>query len=214
MSIILVLVFVLFGLILTALFAWRLASRRCSLPCPARLFWLLDNPFAMGLSSRTKAAIRHLDLKPGMNVLDLGCGPGRLTIPVAEKVGPRGEVVAIDVQAGMLRRARERTEAAGLNNVRFIQAGAGKGKVERGRFDRALLITVLGEILNREAALKEIYGALKPGGFLSVSEVVGDPHFQRRGKVRELAGKIGFKEKACFGNWFAFTLNLEKPHGK
>ena len=77
--------------------------------------------------------------------------------------------------------------------------------------DRALLVTVLGEIPNREAALKEIFDALKPGGILSVTEVIYDPHFQSRDTILKLAGSAGFKEKAFFGNRYAFTLNLEKP---
>jgi len=42
-----------------------------------------------------------LELEPGMAVLDAGCGPGRLAIPIARQVGPQGEVVAMDIQAGM-----------------------------------------------------------------------------------------------------------------
>jgi predicted methyltransferase len=69
----------------------------------------------------------------------------------------------------------------------------------------------LGEIPNREAALKEIWAALKPGGFLSVTETIQDPHFQRRSTVRQLAEAAGFKERECFGNRLAFTMNLAKP---
>jgi SAM-dependent methyltransferase len=201
------------GLILLIWIIWRLVSRRRSLPCPTWLGWLLElnNPFAEGNSAR--AVIRHLDLRLGMNVLDVGCGPGRLTIPIAEKIGPHGEVTAVDIQPGMLRRAREKAQKAGLNNVRFLETGAGAGKLERGRYDRALLVTVLGEIPDREAALKEIFEALKPGGMLVVTEIIADPHFQSRGKVLRLAGPIGFREKDFFGNRFAFTLNLEKHGG-
>lgn len=95
-------------------FVWRLASRRHTLPCPAWLRWLveLDNPFTQ--TNRARVIIDHLDLQPGMKVLDVGCGPGRLTIPLAQKVGPQGQVVAIDIQPGMLRRAQEKAEAAHL----------------------------------------------------------------------------------------------------
>jgi ubiquinone/menaquinone biosynthesis C-methylase UbiE len=203
----------LVGIILFVVFAWRLASRRYSLPCPVWLRWLveLDNPFAE--TNRAGVIVQHLDLQPGMRVLDIGCGPGRLTIPVARQVGPRGEVVAMDIQAGMLRRVQEKAQAANLTNIRFLHGGAGEGKLGHSQSDRALLVTVLGEIPNREAALQEIFAALKPGGILSVTETIFDPHFQRREKVLELARAVGFREKRFFGNRIAFTLNLEKPYG-
>jgi len=202
----------LVGIVATVSVIWRLASRRQSLPCPVWLRWFveLDNPFTK--TNRAAVIVQHLDIKPGMTVLDLGCGPGRLTIPVAKQVGQRGEVVAVDIQAGMLQRAREKSQAANLTNIRFVQAGIGEGKLERNRFDRALLVTVLGEIPDREAALREIFYALKAGGILSVTEIIFDPHFQSRGTVLRLAAEAGFREKAVFGNLIAFTINLEKPH--
>jgi ubiquinone/menaquinone biosynthesis C-methylase UbiE len=184
---------------------WRFVSRKRSLPCPTWLGWLLKNPFA------TESAIARLELQPGMKVLDAGCGWGRLTIPIARAVGAGGEVTGIDIQHGMLDKARKRAEEAKLDNIRFIQAGAGENKIERGKFDRALLVTVLGEIPDRPAALKDIFGSLKPGGFLSITEIIFDPHFQPRKKVRELAALAGFRERKFFGNRFSFTMNLEKP---
>lgn len=202
---------VLICIVLFLFFAWRLASRRHSLPCPAWLRWFveLDNPFTE--TTRASVIVQHLELQPGMKVLDVGCGPGRLTIPTARQVGPQGEVVAMDIQEGMLRQVQRKAQAANLTNIRFLHGGAGEGKLELGRSDRALLVTVLGEIPNMEAALQEIFGALKPGGILSVTETIFDPHFQRRGKVLELAQAVGFREKQFFGNRIAFTLNLEKP---
>ncbi len=207
--------YVFLGLVgLTGLVAiiWRVASRRHSVPCPVWLRWLveLDNPFAK--TNRAAVIVQHLDLQPGMAVLDVGCGPGRVTIPIAEQVGQQGEVVAMDIQAGMLHRAEEKARAANLTNIRFLQAAAGEGKLGRNHFDRSLLVTVLGEIPDREAALREIFDALKPGGILSVTEIIFDPHFQTRNTVARLARAVGFREKALHGSRVAFTLNLEKPH--
>jgi ubiquinone/menaquinone biosynthesis C-methylase UbiE len=126
-------------------------------------------------------------------------------------VGQDGRVVAVDLQAGMLARAKEKAHAANLSNVEFVQAGAGEGKLGQGRFDRALLVTVLGEIPDRPGALKEIFDALKLGGILSVTETLFDPHYQSHQAVTRLAGEVGFRERGFFGNRVAFTVHLEKP---
>ena len=80
----------------------------------------------------------------------------------------------------------------------------------RGAFDRAFLVTVLGEIVDRPAALVEIYGALKPGGVLSITEVIPDPHYQSRKRVRELAEASGFHLEETMGPWWAFTMNFRR----
>jgi ubiquinone/menaquinone biosynthesis C-methylase UbiE len=200
----------LFGLFLVVFVMWRFASRRRSLPCPAWLSWLVevDNPFAK--TSRAAVIVENLDLEPGMMVLDVGCGPGRVAVPIAKRV-PNGQVVAVDIQPGMLKKAQEKARREAVTNIRFVQAGAGEGKLERNYFDRALLVTVLGEIPDRTAALREISTALKPGGTLSVTEMIFDPHYQSRKVVEQLAHAVGFRAKRFFGNGIAFTLNLEKP---
>jgi ubiquinone/menaquinone biosynthesis C-methylase UbiE len=202
---------VVIGALAAVSIVWRFASRRRSLPCPVWLRWLveLDNPFAK--TNRAAVIAEHLGLRPGMTVLDIGCGPGRVTIPVARAVGPQGKVVAIDLQEGMLARAREKALAADLTNIRFMRAGAGEGQFAHTAADRALLVTVLGEIPDQHAALREIYDALVPGGILSVTEIIFDPHFQSRGTVSRLAAAVGFREAAFFGNRLAYTLNLERP---
>jgi ubiquinone/menaquinone biosynthesis C-methylase UbiE len=191
---------------------WRLASRRQSLPCPVWLRWLveLDNPFTK--TNRAAFIVETLALSNGMKVLDAGCGPGRLTVPLAQSVGAAGCVVALDIQPGMLARARTRTVAAGYTNVEFIAAALGDGKLPANHFDREVLVTVLGEIPNREAAITELFGALKPGGILAIVEVIFDPHFQSRNTVTSLAISAGFRERAFFGHSLAYVIHFEKPN--
>jgi len=199
------------GAIVLVAVVWRLASRRRSLPCPVWLRWLveLDNPFTK--TNRAAFIVGSLELVGGMNVLDAGCGPGRLTVPLARAVGANGRVVALDVQPGMLARARAKAEAAGLANVEFLEAALGDGALPVEHFDRAVLVTVLGEIPDRAAALAELFRALKPGGILAVVEVIFDPHYQSRATVAGLAGAAGFSERAFFGHRLAYVLHLEKP---
>ena len=82
---------------------WRWASRRRQLPCPAWLAWGLENPLT-DIIAGTQVPLERIDPRPGERVLDVGSGPGRLTLPAAERVGPTGTVVALDVQPKMLTR--------------------------------------------------------------------------------------------------------------
>ena len=192
---------------------WRLASSRQSLPCPVWLRWLveIDNPFTK--TNRSAFIVERLALAPGMRILDAGCGPGRLTVPLAKRVGASGRVVALDLQPGMIARARVKVEAAGLSNVDFLVAALGRGTLAANHFDRAVLVTVLGEIPERTAAFGELFSALKPGGVLAVVEVIFDPHFQTRPTVTALAIDSGFREKAFFGHRWAYVIQFEKPAG-
>lgn len=190
---------------------WRAISSRQSLPCPSWLGWMveLDNPFTR--VSRAQFIIDNLNLEPGMKVLDAGCGPGRVSLPLAETVGTRGEVTALDIQPGMLEQVRSKAAAAGINNIRAQQAELGRGSLPEEEYDRAVLVSVLGEIPDQAAALEELFTVLKPGGVLSITEVIFDPHFQPRSKVQELGGAAGFQEKDFLGKRLAYTMHLEKP---
>ncbi len=155
-------------------------------------------------------SIDRLGLSPGMRVIDVGCGPGRLAIPVARAVGPDGIVFALDIQKGMLERLQKRVDAAGVKNIRPVLGGIGQVEIESNSFDRALLVTVLGEIPDRESALKQIFRILKPGGILSITEIFPDPHYQTRTTIRKLCQAAGFELDEEFGHVIGFTMNWFK----
>ncbi len=186
---------------------WRYAARRRALPCPAAFAGILDHRFGHWIPP----SLDKLELVPGLKVLDAGCGPGRLTLPVARAVGPEGEVVALDLQPGMIRRLEQRLARAGISNVRPLLADLTQPPLPANGFDRALLVTVLGEIPDREAALRAIFDALKPGGILSITEVLPDPHYQRRATVLSLAAAAGFEVGREYSGLGHYTMNLRKP---
>lgn len=92
-----------------------------------------------------------------------------------------------------------------------ILGDAAQPHVPEATFDRAFLCTTLGEIPDRSAALARCYRALKPGGRLSITELIPDPHYQCRSTVRSLAEEAGFRLESIEGGWWFYTANFAKP---
>jgi ubiquinone/menaquinone biosynthesis C-methylase UbiE len=199
---------VLLLLALTAgLLWWRGTGRRRPLPCPSWLAWILDNAFADRLIG-TQTTLDRIYLRPGQRVLEIGPGPGRLLIPAAQRVLPGGEVVGLDIQAGMIERLKANATKAGVPNLTTVVGDATQPHFPPEHFDVIYLCTVLGEIPDQEAALRECYCALKPGGVLSITEIFPDPHYQSRDKVQRLAEAVGFRQRELHGHRLFFTANF------
>lgn len=118
--------------------------------------------------------VEALDLAPAARVLEVGPGPGFFSLDVARAI-PRGRLELVDLQAGMLARARRRVRAARLGNVGFTRASATMLPFRRARFDAAFLVAVLGEVPDPAACIAAIADVLKPGARLLCVELPGDP---------------------------------------
>lgn len=175
-------------------------------PCPASNAWVLENRFARWHARRI---IGHLDIRKGMRVLDVGCGVGRFTLPLAASVGADGEVVALDLQFEMLERLKDNAAAAGVSNIITVEGGAGEGKLPSEKFDRVLMASVLGEIPpnKRAEALRETRQVLEPDGILYVVEVARfDPDYLAVQIVEELVSECGFSATKVTRIWPAYLL--------
>ncbi len=112
---------------------------------------------------------RMLDLAgvgPELSVLDVAAGRGEPALPAAQRVGPRGRVLAIDAVEGVLQLARERAQREGLTNVEFRVADAESLDLGGERFDVATVRWGLMFLRVPERALASIHRALRPGGRL------------------------------------------------
>jgi ubiquinone/menaquinone biosynthesis C-methylase UbiE len=123
---------------------------------------------------------------------------------------PGGEVVGIDIQPKMVERLRRNSEKGGVTNLTVILGDATQPHVPEASIDVAFLCTALGEIPDRSAALAQCYRALKTGGRLSVTELILDPHYQRRSTVRRLAEAAGFRLVSIQGGWWFYTASFVK----
>ncbi len=106
------------------------------------------------------------ELEDGMDVLDLGCGWGSLTLWVAEHF-PRSTVTAVSNSAGQRRFIAARARSRGLDNVRVLTANLA-GLTEVGRFDRIVSVEMFEHMRNYQALLATLAGWLQPGGKLFV----------------------------------------------
>ncbi len=200
------------GAVFLGMVAFLVRQRLRPIPLPPYLTFLLESPIIDRFVGES-VLLERLRLVPGMRVLDAGCGPGRLTIPIAKAVGPAGRVVALDGQPAMLRKLEARLEAEGLANVRPVRGELGVGALDEGGFDRVVLAMVIGEVRDRAAALRELHAALGPGGILSVTEVIADPDYRLPATVRREVEAAGFRLAERFGGFPAYTLNFEKSRG-
>lgn len=199
-------------LLLFIWFFWRVLSRNKSIPCPSWLYWAveLENPLARG--SQSKSIISGLNVEEGMTVLDIGCGPGRVSIPLAKIVGEQGTIIAVDIQQEMLDIVKRKAAKENIQNITVVNIPMGAGKLIGVQVDRAVLAAVLGEIPNRTVALREIYDSLKPGGILAISETMFDPHYQSKQTILELVKSMGFTQVGFIGNKLAYTIYLKKDN--
>jgi ubiquinone/menaquinone biosynthesis C-methylase UbiE len=121
------------------------------------------------LSPFTRRAFEDAGISAGMNVLDLGCGPGDVSLLVAEMVGATGHVLGIDTNPDVLRLAQARAQEAGLAHVSF-QAGDIRDLNPDQEFDAIVGRLILMYLPERAAILGRLARHLRPGGVLAFQE--------------------------------------------
>ena len=167
-------------------------------------FWWRKNPSACPYSQRfwveaphpfiTRARLREiLDPQPGERVLEVGPGTGYYALPVAGWLAPDGRLDVVDLQQEMLDHTLARATEQGIDNIAPACADARSLPYPDRSFDAAYLVTVLGEIPDQGAALRELRRVVKPDGRIVVGELFGDPHMVTHGALRNRATASGLR---------------------
>jgi ubiquinone/menaquinone biosynthesis C-methylase UbiE len=137
-------------------------------PCPRRICFTFDNVFRKLFHNPRKILGPYVS--PGWTVLDLGPGIGYFTIPLAERVGARGLVIAADVQQPMLDGLSRRAERRGVaERIRLhLCSPACVGVADP--VDFILMFWMLHEVRDQDRLFRELLGILKPAGRVLVVE--------------------------------------------
>ena len=153
--------------------------------------------------------IERLELKEDFFVLEIGPGPGYFSIKVAQKL-TKGKLVLADIQQEMLDYAKKRIDKKGLDNIEYKLCDGERLDFENESFDRVFMVTVIGEVTEKEKYIREIERILKKEGVLSISELAGDPDRMSIEDLKELTAIGGLKLQKHFGSKKNYTLNFVK----
>ena len=124
------------------------------------VIWGLDERLAAKWINDALAPISE-DFKGSL--LEVPVGTGVLTVPLYKSL-PEAEITCLDYSADMMKAAEKRAEAAGVNNITFVQGDVGCLPFEDSSFDIVLSLNGFHAFPDKEAAFSETYRVLKPGG--------------------------------------------------
>jgi ubiquinone/menaquinone biosynthesis C-methylase UbiE len=116
----------------------------------------------------TEYALRRAGLRPGMRVLDVGCGPGDVSFIAAKLVGPSGTVLGVDASSDVVEFASSRAAERGLSTVRFEQATI--ADVDVNEVDAVIGRLILMHLPDPVSTLRQLAGVVRPGGVIAFCE--------------------------------------------
>ncbi len=202
--------------------AWLGGLAAAALAFAGAALWWRKNPSACPYSQRYVVQVPHpfitverlletLAPQSGETILEVGPGTGYYTMDVAARLGEYGRLEILDVQREMLDHTMGRAREAGFGHVHATQSDARGMHFDDGTFDAAYLVTVLGEIPDQAAAMRELARVLRPGGRLVVGELIADPHYVGLKSMRLRAAAAGLEFERREGGRLGFFARFAKP---
>ena len=135
-----------------------------------------------------KSILKEVDIKPGFQILDYGCGSGSYSVVAAQLVGATGKVFALDIHPLALQRVKSAASKKGLTNIETIQSDCATG-LEDKSMNVVFLYDILHELSEPDSVLGELHRVLQPSGILSVN----DHHLKEKDVLSKISSGELFK---------------------
>ncbi len=140
-----------------------------------------------------------IGVKPGMTIGEIGAGTGRLTIWLSERVGPKGKILANDIDQDALDHLQGRCRENGVKNIQIIKGTVEDPRLPKGTLDIAFMINVYHHLDKPHEMLLHIKPSLKSGGILAIVDAdpeksgFGDDHSTPKKEMLQQLDKAGYK---------------------
>lgn len=169
-----------------------------------------------------KSTLDSWDVRPGEAVADFGCGAGFFSVVLAQRVGPKGTVYALDVRKEALEVAASKAKVFHLANIQYIRADLERphgSALADGSVEKVLITNVLFQTDNKIAIVQEAWRILKNRGTLLIIEWDPDssgakptlPSTLSKIEVKKLVSSLGFTaQKECFAGSHHYGIIFNK----
>jgi ubiquinone/menaquinone biosynthesis C-methylase UbiE len=144
--------------------------------------------------------LKEAGIESGFSVLDFGCCPGGYIMPLAELVGPSGQISALDIHPLAIQAVKRIATRKGIKNIGTIESDCSTGLPDNG-VDVALLYDVFHDLARPDDVLRELHRILKPGGRLSFS----DHHMKEKEILTRVTGAGMFRFVRKGKKTYSFT---------
>jgi ubiquinone/menaquinone biosynthesis C-methylase UbiE len=177
--------------------------------CPAEFSGSLDNSFRRMLHNPKK--ILNPFIKPGMTVIDLGCGPGVFTVEIAKLLEGSGKVIAADLQEGMLKIVAEKVKGSELQKTVFFHKCEQDKTGITEKADFILAFWMIHEVPDHVSLFGELAELLNPGGRILIAEPKIHVTYSDFRKMKRIIENAGFDLADSPKVFFSRTLMLKLP---